>query len=96
MDFFLIFALLSGIVAIGSFFYKVYIQIKIKYPQKKVPILSVFIRLYNIADFLPMSTKYKDGEELGMRKKANIFLLIFYSVPILFFSISYMVERHAN
>jgi len=63
-----------------SFFYKIYLQIKIKNPQKRITFFSVLIRIYTIMDFLPLKSTSQNNEEIKMRRKANTLILIFYSI----------------
>jgi hypothetical protein len=67
--------LITGLIA---FFYKTYLQIIIKDPSKKGSFSSIVLRFVYPTDFLPMSVKYKNGEELKLRKKANKALTVFY------------------
>jgi len=68
------------VIASTSFFYKIYLHTKIVNPAKRY---SLFSRIYDITDFLPMRTKYRPENEIKMRKKANFFLAIFYLCFIL-------------
>ena len=66
------------IIAAISFFYKIYIQMKIKNPQKQNSIFSIVFRFYSITDLLPLKRNLRDTEEQKLRTKANISLIIFY------------------
>ena len=69
------------LIALVSFFYKIYLQIQIKNPAKKISALSVFFRFYNITDLFPMRTKYViNNDEIKLRKKANTALMVFYFI----------------
>jgi len=68
--------IIGGILA---FFVKIYFQIIIKDPTKKGKYYFVVLRLIYITDFLPMRIRYKQGEELQLRKKANRALVTFYA-----------------
>ena len=71
--------LIAGI----SFFYKVYLQIKIKNPEKEITFFSVLIRFYTIMDFLPLKPASKNEDETKARKKANTYIFIFYGSFVL-------------
>jgi hypothetical protein len=58
--------------------YKIYLQNVIKDPSRKGKHLHVVFRLFFITDLLPLRIKYKTGEELALRKRANKALAIFY------------------
>ena len=68
-----------------GFFYKIYLQIIIRDPAKKGKYYHVVLRLVFLTDFLPLRVKYKKGEELALRKKANKALALFYINIILCF-----------
>jgi hypothetical protein len=63
------------VIALLAFFYKIYLQVKITNPSKKP---FVFSRIFYVTDFLPMRIKYRPESEIKMRKKANLFLGLFY------------------
>jgi hypothetical protein len=67
--------MLTGVM---GFFCKIYFQIISKDPSKKRKYYHVVFRLVYITDFLPLRIKYKQGEELALRKKANKALAVFY------------------
>jgi hypothetical protein len=74
--------LITGLLC---FFYKIYLQIIIKDPSKKGSYSSVVLRLVYITDFLPLSLKYKNEEEIKLRKRANKALAVFYLCLICIF-----------
>jgi hypothetical protein len=73
---FFIFCLI--IIAATAFFYKIYIQMKIKNPTKQSSIFSIIFRFYSITDLLPLKRNVGQPEEQKLRAKANISLLVFY------------------
>ena len=83
------------LTSLVSFFYKIYLQLLIKNPEGKISFLSIFIRFYNLADLLPMSTKSNDTRERTLRKKANIALATFYLSFILVQVIAAMIAHNS-
>lgn len=73
------FIALAGI----SFFYKVYLQGKLRDANRKATISSVMLRVYTIMDFLPLRKKGNSLEETIIRRKANISLIVFYASVLL-------------
>jgi hypothetical protein len=71
------------IVAGISFFYKIYLQSKLRNENRKSTIFSVMLRTYTILDFLPLRKGVRTPEEMAIRKKANISLIVFYASILL-------------
>ena len=70
--------LFFAVIGLGSFAYKIYLQLIIKDPDKKGSLFRFATQIVIITYFLPMSIKYKSPEETNLRKRANIALAIFY------------------
>ena len=70
------FLIILTIIVFFSFFYKIYLQVKIKNPN--ATFFSAIFRLYYLTDLLPLKWHSDDHREKILRKKANYALVIFY------------------
>jgi hypothetical protein len=70
-------------LAAASFFYKIFIQIKIKNPGKKIGFFSIVFRFYTLMDFIPLRISGKNLIERSLRKRANIAIYISYGCIVL-------------
>ena len=93
MGFYKIIIFILIVISLASFFCKIYLQMRIRHPEKKISFFSIFIRFYTLADLLPMRLKLTDTKERALRKKANIALAVFYSSFILVQVISIIIAR---
>lgn len=73
------FIILAGV----SFFYKIYLQCKLKDPNRRASIFSVMFRFYTLLDFLPLRRKSNNIEENELRSRANVSLMVFYASIVL-------------
>ncbi len=79
--------------ALISLFYKIYLQLRIKNPEKKITFFSFFFRFYNPVDLFPLLRKPTNSNEAELRKKANISLAVFY---LSFITIILIAAFHKN
>ena len=80
------------IIAAASIFYKLYLQIKIQYVERRLTFLTFCLTL-SFMSFIPIYWSFKNNNAQILAKRANKALYLFYAIFIIINILSLLVVQ---